>query len=125
MLVGIGLDVIEVDRIQRTLKSFKGRFKERIFTPGEITHCQSHKRPSLAYASRWAAKEACMKALGTGWQAGVGFLEIEVVNDESGKPSLLLTGTARARLEALGNPAIFVSLSDTRRTAAAVVVLER
>ena len=125
MLVGLGLDVIEVDRIQRAMRSFKGRFRTKIFTPGEIAHCSEAKRPSLAYAARWAAKEACMKALGTGWQGGVSFLEIEVVNDASGKPSLVLTGAALARLEALGNPSIFVSMSDTRRTAAAVVALER
>ncbi|HYE77267.1 MAG TPA: holo-ACP synthase [bacterium] len=124
MLVGVGLDIIEVDRIQRSLKRFKSRFREKIFTPAEIEDCSRRKRPSLAYASRWAAKEALMKALGTGWTGGVQFLDIEVLPAESGAPTMTLSGAARAQWEALGSPRILLSLTDTRRTAAAVVLLE-
>lgn len=124
MLIGIGLDVIEVDRIQRSLKRFKSRFRERVFTAAEIADCSSRGRPSLAYASRWAAKEALMKALGTGWTGGVRFLDIEVLPLESGAPSMALSGATKERWEALGAPRILLSLTDTRRTAAAVVILE-
>ncbi|MEO7993111.1 MAG: holo-ACP synthase [bacterium] len=125
MLVGLGIDVVEVKRIQRILKTFRGRFKERVFTAEEIAYCQSQGRPSLAFAARWAAKEACLKALGTGWTAGIGFKEIAVGHLESGAPTLILTGVAAEKLVALGHPIAHVSLTHTRTTAAAVVVLDR
>lgn len=125
MLCGLGLDVIEISRIRRTLRTFKGRFKERVFTPAEIAYCQSQGRPSLAYAARWAAKEAGYKALGTDTRAGITWTDLEVTHAPHGGPLLVLHGPARARWEALGSPAIHLSLSHTRSTAAAVVILER
>lgn len=124
MLVGLGLDIIEVSRIRRVLRTFKGRFRDRIFTPAEIAYCQSQARPSLSYAARWAAKEACLKALGTGWATGIAWTDLEITHGPTGAPEMLLSGLAAEAWRDRGAPLIYVSLTHTRTTAAAVVLLE-
>ncbi|MCG3152215.1 MAG: Holo-[acyl-carrier-protein] synthase [bacterium] len=124
MLVGLGLDIIEVSRIRRVLRTFKGRFRDRIFTPAEIAYCQSKPRPSLSYAARWAAKEAALKALGCGWDQGIAWTDLEVGHAPNGAPTMTLHGRAAELWAQLGSPTIHITLTHTRTTAAAVVMLE-
>ncbi len=116
-----GVDIIEIDRIARVLEHYGDRFLRRIYTPGELEYCRG--RPSKL-ASRFAAKEATMKALGTGVR-GVGWKDIEVVRASSGAPSILLHGRAKSRAERLGVLEISVSMSDSRDNAVAFVVTRR
>lgn len=123
MIVGVGTDIIEVKRIGRLL--FKQeRFKERIFTQGEIEYCEQKKNNVQNYAARFAVKEALLKAIGTGWREGVTFKEIEVANNEKGKPELVLSGTVRKITEEMGVTNIQVSISHIKDLAIAFVILE-
>jgi len=123
MIVGLGLDVVELARVERSLQRFGERFARRILTPAELAAMPpAHAAPYLAV--RFAAKEAASKALGTGIASGVGFQDMEVLRLPSGQPVLHLTGGAAARLLALGGARAHVSLTHGRDTAAAVVVLE-
>lgn len=124
MIVGIGLDLAEVKRIEDSLARFGQRFLERCFTPGERALCLSRPRPASALAMRFAAKEAFAKAAGLGMR-GLAWREIEVVHDPRGKPSLRLHGRALAWMEANGVQASHLSLTDEGGLAAAVVVLEK
>jgi holo-[acyl-carrier protein] synthase len=123
MIVGMGTDIIEVKRIERLL-STQERFKERIFTRGEIEYCQHKKNNVQNYAARFAVKEALLKAIGTGWREGVAFKEIEVKNNEKGKPELLLSGTVKRITEEMGVTNIQVSISHLKDLAIGVVILE-
>ena len=116
-----GVDIVEIERIAGVLERFGDRFLQRIYTPGELEYCRG--RPSKL-ASRFAAKEATMKALGTGVR-GVGWKDIEVVRAPSGAPSIALHGRAKARGERLGVVEISVSMSDSRDNAVAFVVTRR
>ena len=127
MILGIGTDLANIDRIQGTLDRFGDRFRNRVFT--EVEQRKSERRADTAgtYAKRWAAKEACSKALGTGFRKGVFWRDMEVVPLPSGKPTLNITGGARDRLLSL-TPAGFrpqanVSLTDESGLAQAVVIL--
>ena len=120
-MLSTGVDIIEIDRIARTLERYGDRFLHRIYTPGELEYCR--RRPSKL-ASRFAAKEATMKALGTGVR-GVGWKDIEVVRAPSGAPSIALYGRARSRAERLGILEISISMSDSRDHAVAFVVARR
>ena len=117
-MLSTGVDIIEIDRIAGVLERFGERFLHRIFTAGELEYCR--RRPSKL-ASRFAAKEATMKALGTGVR-GVGWKDIEVARAPSGAPSILLHGRAKARAERLGVVEISVSMSDGREQSIAFVV---
>jgi holo-[acyl-carrier protein] synthase len=101
MIIGIGSDVIDIRRIERTLNRFGNRFTSRVFT--EIEQQKSDRRlmRAASYAKRFAAKEACSKALGTGFSRGVYWRDLGVVNERSGRPTMVLTGAARVHLEAL------------------------
>jgi holo-[acyl-carrier protein] synthase len=123
MIVGIGTDIIEVKRIERLL-SKQERFKERIFTRGEIEYCEHKKNYIQNYAARFAVKEAFLKAIGTGWREGVTFKEIEVANNEKGKPDLVLSGTVKKITEEMGVTNIQVSISHIKDLAIAFVILE-
>ena len=116
-----GVDIIEIGRIARVLERYGDRFLRRIYTVGELEYCRG--RPSKL-ASRFAAKEATMKALGTGVR-GVGWKDIEVVRASSGAPSIALHGRAKSRAERLGVLEISVSMSDSRDNAVAFVVTRR
>ncbi|MCK4655879.1 MAG: holo-ACP synthase [candidate division Zixibacteria bacterium] len=124
MIFGIGIDDIEVERVGRQVRSEDG-FTESVFTPGEIEYCESRRNSAQGYAARFAAKEAFLKAIGTGWRDGMAFSEIEIVNDDFGKPQLVLHGKAREHAEANGITNIQVSLSHLKHTASAVVTLEK
>lgn len=120
-MLSTGVDIIEVSRIAAALERFGDRFLHRIYTEGELEYCR--KRPGKL-ASRFAAKEATMKALGTGVR-GVSWKDIEVVRASSGAPSILLHGRASSRAERLGVQEISLSMSDSREQAVAFVVARR
>jgi holo-[acyl-carrier protein] synthase len=116
-----GVDIIEISRVRQVLERYGRRFLERVYTPGEIAYCRG-RPPNLA--ARFAAKEATMKALGTGVR-GVGWKDIEVVRHESGAPSVKLHGRGKRRAQRLGVREISLSLSHSREYAVALVVLQR
>ena len=125
MITGIGIDVIQNDRIRQSVERFGDRFLNRIYTEGEIEYCKKSANPEIHYAARWAAKEAAFKALGTGWAAGVKWKEVEVVRLASGKPELHLHGDALAHASAAGAKHFYVSLTHDQLISAAVVILEK
>jgi len=124
MIVGCGVDTVEVNRIRRAVERFGRRFLERIFTPGEIAYVDRKRNRWERYAARFAAKEAGMKALGTGLRRGVRWRDFEVANAASGKPALRLHGEAARIAAGLGVQATHLSLTHTRDSAVAVVILE-
>lgn len=124
MIVGIGIDEIDVARMEKELRENAG-LKETVFTPGETAYCESRRYSAQNYAARFAAKEAFFKALGTGRQPGQVFTEIEIVRDELGKPACVLHGKVREAAEERGINMIHVSLTHLKDIAAAVVVLEK
>ena len=124
MIVGIGTDLVVVVRLARLREERGDRFLTAVFTPAELERCMDKAGLDQRLAVRFAAKEATMKALGTGWRKGVQFTQIEVRAQKSGKPELILTGDALRRAEQLGAKAFHVSLSHERQNAVAVVILE-
>jgi len=124
MIRGIGVDIVKVDRIERAVERWGDRFLKRIFTAAEIERCQQRARPAQCLALRFAAKEAFAKALGLGMRKGLRWRDIEVVHDDLGKPDLLLHNQAQRLLEAVEASRTWLSLSDERESALAVVVLE-
>lgn len=128
MIIGIGSDLCDIRRIARSLERFGDRFAGRVFTPGERARSDRRAERAPSYARRFAAKEACAKALGTGLRAGVFWRDMEVVNLPSGQPTMRLTGGALARLHALtpaGHEAVLhVSLTDDPPMAQAFIVIE-
>lgn len=124
MIVGCGIDVVDVARIRRAAERFGRRFLERVFTPAEIAYVERKSNRWERYAARFAAKEAGMKAIGTGLRGGVRWRDFEVSNQASGKPTLLLSGEAARIAARLGARAVHLSITHTRESAAAVVILE-
>ena len=125
MIVGMGTDLIEIERVRRSVERFGNRFLERVFTPLEIAYCQRKRHGAAeSFAARFAAKEAAAKALGTGISRGVVWTEIEVRNERGGRPTLHWSGRAAERAEALGIRQVHVSLTHSRELAMAVVVVE-
>ncbi|MCA1623438.1 MAG: holo-ACP synthase [Acidobacteria bacterium] len=125
MIVSIGIDIIEVYRIRETLERTP-RFTERVFTEKERDYCESKGAAAAqSYAARFAAKEACLKALQTGWRGKVTWHDVEIVSDENGVPNLEIRGEARKILEKLGADKVYLSLSHTTEHAIAQVILER
>ena len=124
MIVGMGIDIAEIDRIEASIGRHGRHFLERIFTPGEIAYCERHRNKAERYAGRFAAKEAAMKALGTGWGKGVRWVDIEVVRAGSGKPSLQLAGKAREIAAGRGVKNISLSITHSGNTALAQVIFE-
>jgi len=127
MIVGAGSDLIDIRRIERTLERFGERFTRRCFTETERAKADRRLRRADTYAKRYAAKEACAKALGTGFNRGVYWRDIGVVNQPGGKPTIELTGGAAARLEAITPPgrkaAIELTLTDEHPLAHAFVII--
>lgn len=127
MIIGIGTDLLDIRRLERTLERFGERFLERIFTEAERRRCEARARRACAYAQRFAAKEACAKALGTGFRQNVFWRDIEIRSLPSGKPEMLLSGGAFLRMQALVpsgmGGAIDVSMTDDYPWAQAVVVI--
>jgi holo-[acyl-carrier protein] synthase len=124
MVLGVGTDLIEIARIAESVRRYGDRFLGRIFTPREIEYCQRKKNAAESFAARFAAKEAGAKALGTGISHGVGWLELEVVREPSGKPELQLSGRAAERAARLGVARVSLSLTHSGALALAVVVME-
>src|SRR5262245_45638822 len=125
MIIAIGIDIVEISRIEEKLSRGNVRFRDRLFTAAEIAYCEGRASRFASYAARFAAKEAAMKALGTGWAEGVAWQEIEVLNDEAGAPSLKLSGCALERFNRLGARRAHLSLSHSRDTAIAQVIFEQ
>lgn len=123
-IIGIGIDLVEVERIRTLLERHGERFKARTFTEVEVAYCDGCADPAMHYAARFAAKEAGAKALGTGFAQGVFWVDIEVARDVAGRPELRMHGAARALAEKQGVTQCHVSLSHTKEQAVAQVVLE-
>ena len=127
MIFGIGQDICNSKRIEATLNRFGDRFKNRIYTSTEIQKCDSKKNYVDSYARRFAAKEACSKALGTGFKKGVFYKDIEIVNLKSGKPTIVLRGGALEQFKLLTkndkSATIDVSLTDDFKLALAIVII--
>jgi holo-[acyl-carrier protein] synthase len=124
MIFGIGTDMIEVNRVKTTMENDAG-FREKIFTEGEIAYCEKLKNKHQNYAARFAAKEAFMKALGTGWRYGIRFDDIDLYHDNLGNPFLRLHGKAKEIASQENISKIHVSLSHVREMATATVILEK
>ena len=124
MIVGLGLDIAEIDRIEAAITRHGAPFLERLFTPGEIAYCEKFKNRCERYAGRFAVKEAAMKALGTGWSRGVRWRDIEVTRESGGKPGLRLEGVAREIADGLGVKQISVTITHSGNLAMAQVIFE-
>jgi holo-[acyl-carrier protein] synthase len=123
MLIGVGIDIIEVERIAIRVGRDSG-FRDLVFSKDEIRYCESKTFPFQHFAARFAAKEAFLKAVGTGWDTGLSFREIEILNDSKGKPIIRISGETEKQLLPLGIRTIHVSMSHLKSTATAVVILE-
>jgi len=124
LVFGIGTDIIEIQRVADKLRR-TGSLKKRIFTPREIAYCESKAKSAQHFAARFAAKEAFLKAIGTGWSRGYRFIDIEILNNERGKPELLVQGKVKDFCRENGITGFHVTLSHSRDLAKAVVVLEK
>lgn len=126
-IVGVGIDITDIGRIEAAIDRFGDRFTKRCFTEVERKRSEGRVGRGASYARRWAAKEACAKALGTGFRRGVFQVDIAVVNSAGGKPGMVLSGGARARLAEMTPPGmtarIDVSLTDEARSAQALVII--
>lgn len=125
MIVGLGTDIVEILRIGRMIQKHGELFLNRVYTRDEIRYCQRRKACFEHFAGRWAAKEAVMKALGTGFIRGVGFQDIEIVSQKSGQPVVALKGGARERAAAMGIDDVLVTISHCRSYATATAVAVR
>jgi holo-[acyl-carrier protein] synthase len=124
MILGIGIDIIEVTRIQASHERFGERFLNRVLHPAEIAYCLSYKNPAPFIAVRFAAKEAISKAFGTGIGAALGWRDMEIRRKESGEPFVVLHGKGKKLFAARGAKQLLISLSHTKDYAAATAVLE-
>jgi len=128
MILGVGTDLANIERIERTLERFGDRFRHRVFTEIEQKKAERRKDTAGTYAKRWAAKEACSKALGTGLRMGIAWKDMAVTNLRTGQPRMQVTGWAAERLQAMTpegmEPHIHVSLTDDHPWAQAFVVIE-
>ena len=124
MIIGTGIDIVEVPRIAQSIERFGDRFLNRIFTEAEIRYCQSKANRNERFAARFAAKEAAMKAIGTGMRGGVTWKDFEVGREPSGRPTMLLHGKAAKVAELLGGRRTHLSVSHTEQHAVAYVLLE-
>ncbi len=125
MIVGSGVDLCEVPRMRSAIERHGERFKRRVFTDREIAYAESKANRFERYAARFAAKEAGMKALGTGWRGGLGWRDLEVTNLRSGRPTLAFHGKAAEIAERLGVANIALSITHTAEQAMAMVILEK
>ena len=127
MILGIGNDIIDIRRIEKTIARFGDKFIQRIFTPVEQKKSDRRANRAASYAKRYAAKEACSKALGTGFRAGIFWKDMGVVNLPSGKPTMALTGGALERLKAITPPGmvpqIDISITDEEEMAYVIVII--
>ena len=124
MIVGTGIDLAEVDRIAAAIERFGDRFLRRVFTEAEMRYCDSKANRMERYAGRFAAKEAAMKAVGTGWRGGVAWTDFEVQREPGGKPTMSFHGKAAEFASKLGVKSVALSITHTKDMAMAMVILE-
>lgn len=124
MIVATGIDIVEIARVQEIFARHGERFRNRVFTRSEIAYCERRLSRLESYAARFAAKEAAMKALGTGWGEGVGWQDVEVIRAEVGSPVIQLHGRALERMREMGARKAHLSLTHSRDIAMAQVILE-
>jgi holo-[acyl-carrier protein] synthase len=122
--IGVGVDIVGVDKFSKIIEKRRSRFLDRIFTPGERRRCEQENSPIEAYSACFAAKEAFLKALGRGLRSGISWRELEVDNCRPGNPELIITGAARETAEGRGAKNYFLTMSHTACCAMAVVLLE-
>jgi len=125
MIYGIGIDLVENIRMEKIINKWGTKFLTRIFSIGEIKYCGKHANSSTHYGARFAAKESFLKALGIGLGMGVKLSDIEVINDEKGKPVLVLCGEAKTQIEKRKITEIHLSLTHTQKYSTAMVLLEK
>jgi holo-[acyl-carrier protein] synthase len=125
MILGTGIDIAEVDRIARAIARHGAAFLHRIYSDGEIAYCRRYREPAERYAGRFAAKEAAMKALGTGWRRGVRWRDIEVTRQPGGRPTLTLHGAAGEIAARMGVRRIALSITHSGNLAMAQVIFEK
>jgi holo-[acyl-carrier protein] synthase len=123
MILGIGIDLISVERIEKAVSKWSDGFTRRVFTDGELDYCLRQKRPAMHLAARFGVKEAVMKAFGTGWSGGVRWTDVEVVRDTSGKPSVVLDGRLKEMAGRMGVRETLISFSHDRGYAVAQAIL--
>ena len=124
MIVGMGIDIAEVPRIRAVIEKQSERFLRRVYTADEVAYCEQFKNKYERFAGRFAVKEAAMKALGTGWSRGVRWVDVEVVRQRGGRPTLVLKGEARNIAERMGVKNIALSITHTAEQAFAQVIFE-
>lgn len=120
---GIGVDIMEIERIEELMERYKKRAKIRLFTKAEIEYCERHRNKYENYSARFAAKEAMMKALGVGIGSGIRWIDIEIKNKEHGEPFIILHRKALEKSEEMGVKSIYLSLSHNKKMAVAFVIL--
>lgn len=125
MIIGLGIDQIEIERVARTWKRYGERFGRRVYTDAEWKYCLSRPHPAQSLAGRFAAKEAVMKALGLGWPGGIAYRDIEITRELTGKPGLRLSNRAAQRASVLGVTHSTVSMTHDRTRSSATVILEK
>jgi holo-[acyl-carrier protein] synthase len=124
VIVGMGIDVAEVPRIRTVIDTQRDRFLRRVYTLDEVAYCEQFKNKYERYAGRFAAKEAAMKALGTGWSHGVRWVDVEIVRQRGGRPTVALKGEAKKIADRMGVKNIAVSITHTAEQAFAQVIFE-
>jgi holo-[acyl-carrier protein] synthase len=124
VIVGLGVDIAEVARVKAAIERHGEVFLKRVYTPREREYCEGFKNKFERYAGRFAAKEAVMKALGTGWSRGVRWVDVEVVREKGGRPTIMLAGEASKVAERLGVKRIVMSITHTEAQALAQVIFE-
>ncbi|HOX14795.1 MAG TPA: holo-ACP synthase [Smithellaceae bacterium] len=125
MIYGVGIDIVENDRIEKIIQKWGEKFLSRIFSDREICYCDRHAQAFIHYGARFAVKESFLKAIGMGLGRGVKLHEIEVVNNKSGKPEIILSGGAREFLVKAGIEKIHLSITHTKNYSSAMVLLEK
>ncbi len=123
-IIGIGTDIIEVLRIAQMIERHGELFINRVYTPDEIRYCQSRKMATQHFAGRWAAKEAILKAIGTGWRRGISWRDVEVLSAKAGQPAVSLHGGALEVAQGLGIEEVLISISHCRSHATAYAVAQ-
>ena len=124
LIVGLGVDIAEVERVKAAIERHGQTFLRRVYTPKEVEYCERFKNKFERYAGRFAAKEATMKALGTGWARGVRWVDVEVVREKGGRPTIVLAGEAAKVAERLSVKYIVLSITHTGTQALAQVIFE-
>ncbi len=124
MILGVGVDIVEIEKLRLAMIRRGERLRNRAFTPAEVEYCEERVNKFQHYSARFAAKEAVFKAIGSGWRDGVTWQDVEIRNDLNGKPNLILTGRAREIADRVGARNYWISLSHTDQYAVAQVILE-